>query len=109
MLSRLQSMYNSMAMRTSMGEMVSNVKDNFLYSMASSMASSPALYFLNTAANLLDSFGGIALPDIKVMGSGVNLQTTVADLMRVGALGGTALSGPAGACYTAPTGHAPSQ
>lgn len=94
MLAQLQSMYNTMYQRTSMGEMVTNVKDNFIYTMASGIASNPALYFLNTAAGLLDSVaGGIALPDIKVMGSGVNLQTTVADLMRVGALGGSMLSG----------------
>ena len=94
MLGQLQSMYNSMYKRTSMGEMLGNLKDNMMYTMASGIASSPALYGLYTASGLLDSIaGGIALPDIKVMGSGVNLQTTVADLMRVGALGGSLISG----------------
>ena len=94
MLKQLQSMYDTMYKRTSMGEMLGNLKDNMMYTMASGIASSPALYGLYTASGLLDSVaGGIALPDIKVMGSGVNLQTTVADLMRVGALGGSLISG----------------
>ena len=61
--------------------------------MAAGIANNPALYGLYKAAGLLDTVaGGIALPDIKVMGSGVNLQTTVADLMRVGAMSGSILS-----------------
>ena len=57
--------------------------------MAAGIANSPAMYGLYKAAGMLDAVaGGIALPDIKVMGSGVNLQTTVADLMRVGAMSG---------------------
>jgi hypothetical protein len=58
------------------------------------MANNPVLYAVYNAATLLDSVaGGIALPDIKVMGSGVNLQTTVADLMRVASIGTSALGG----------------
>ena len=64
--------------------------------MAESMASNPVLYAIYKSAGLLDSVaGGIALPDIKVLGTGVNLQTTVADLMRVGAMSGSILSGVA--------------
>ena len=92
-MGRLNSMANSMGKRTSMGEMLSNMWDNVQYSMAAGIASNPALYGLYKAAGLLDTVaGGIALPDIKVMGSGVNLQTTVADLMRVGAMSGGILS-----------------
>ena len=86
-INRLYDMANSMALRTSMGEMMSNVWSNFQYSMAAGMASNPVTYLLYKTATLLDNVvGGIALPDIKVMGSGVNLQTTVADLMRVTAM-----------------------
>lgn len=74
--------------------MMTNVLDNFQYTLASGIAASPTLYFMTQAASMLDSIaGGIALPDIKVMGTGVNLQTSVADLMRVGALSGSILSG----------------
>ena len=37
--------------------------------------------------------GGIAIPMISVMGNTVDLHTTVADLMRVGAMSGGLLSG----------------
>ena len=64
--------------------------------MAEGIASSPALYAVYKSAGLLDSIvGGIALPDVKVLGTGVNLQTTVADLMRVGAMSGGILAGVA--------------
>lgn len=94
--SALDSLYetaNSIYSRMSVGEIMSNAWANVQYSMASGIASNPALYALWKASNLLDDVaGGIALPDIKVMGSGVNLQTSVADLMRVGALSGGILS-----------------
>ena len=64
--------------------------------MAEGMASNPVLYAIYKSAGLLDSVvGGIALPDIKVLGTGANLQTTVADLMRVGAMSGGILAGVA--------------
>ena len=87
---------NSIWQRTSIGEMMSNVWSNVQYQMATGVASNPALYGIWKVANALtDLVGGIALPDIKYMGTGVNLQTTVADLMRVGALG-TGLMGGIG-------------
>ena len=62
--------------------------------MAAGIANNPMLYATYKAAGLLDAVtGGIALPDIKVMGTGVNLQTTIADLMRVTAMSGSILSG----------------
>ena len=62
--------------------------------MAAGVANNPFLYATYKAAGLLDAVtGGIALPDIKVMGTGVNLQTTIADLMRVTAMSGSILSG----------------
>lgn len=64
--------------------------------MAEGIASSPVLYAIYKSAGLLDSLvGGIALPDIKVLGTGANLQTTVADLMRVSAMSGSILAGVA--------------
>ena len=93
-INNLYSMANSMYARTSIGEMMTNAWDNFQYTMAAGIANNPMLYATYKAAGLLDAVtGGIALPDIKVMGTGVNLQTTIADLMRVGAMSGSILSG----------------
>lgn len=92
-MGRLNSMANSMGKRTSMGEMLTNMWDNVQYSMAAGIANNPALYGLYKAAGLLDSVaGGIAIPAFSVMGNMVDLHTTVADLMRVGAMGGGILS-----------------
>lgn len=62
--------------------------------MASGIANNPALYAIYKVAGLLDAVaGGVAIPAISVLGNMVDLETTVADLMRVGALGGGILSG----------------
>ena len=92
--SQLLNMANTMYQRTSMGEMLTNTWENFQYTTAEGIAQSPVLYGIYKVAGLLDDVaGGIMLPDIKVLGSGVNLQTSVADLMRVGAMSGGILSG----------------
>ena len=85
---------NMMYSRTSVGEMLGNAWSNLQYTMAQGVAANPALYAIWKIANALDQYvGGIALPDIKYMGTGVNLQTTVADIMRVSALGTGLLGG----------------
>lgn len=87
LLNKLFSMAGSMAQRTSLAEMMSNVWENGQYTLAGSVASSPAAYIIYKAASLLDSaVGGIDLPFANVMGFGVDLNTTVADLMRVASL-----------------------
>lgn len=92
MLGRLQSMAGTMYMRTSIGELMTNAADNLKYSLAAGIAANPVLYGIFKMSNMLDDLvGGIQLPDIKVMGTGVNLRTSVADLMKVASLSGSAL------------------
>lgn len=94
MLSQLTNMANSMYMRTSMGELLNNVWENFKYTTAAGVANNPILYALTKVATLLDNtVGGIPIPMISVMGNTVDLHTTVADLMKTGALAGGFLSG----------------
>ena len=91
-LERLYSMANSMYKRTSIGELMNNSFSNAKYSLAANIASNPALYAILKAGNLLEDLtGGISLASPFVMGTGVNFNTTVADLMRATALGGSAL------------------
>jgi hypothetical protein len=53
------------------------------------MANNPITYLTYKLAGLLDeAVGGIDLPFINVMGFGVDLNTTVADLMRVASVTG---------------------
>ena len=87
MLVQLEKMASTMYKRTSIGEMMSNVWENGQYTLASSMAGSPIAYLTYKMASLLeDATGGISLPFLNVMGFGVDLETTVADLMRVASL-----------------------
>lgn len=88
MLSQLVTMASSMGSRTSMAELMTNFWENGQYTLAGSMASNPVSYFIYKMATVLDSAaGGVDIPFINVFGSGVDLNTTVADLMRVGAIG----------------------
>jgi hypothetical protein len=94
MMSRLDLMSNTMFLRTSMSEMMHNLMDNFTYTMAASMGNNPALYLTHEMAKMLkDTTGGIDLPFLNIYGFGVDLNTTVADLMEVAALSGTVLGG----------------
>ena len=92
-MGQLLDMANSMYSRTSIGEMFSNMWDNFNYTLAGGLANNPVLYALYKVAGLLDDLvGGIPLPFINVWGFGIDLNTTVADLMKVGALAGSVFS-----------------
>ena len=86
-ISQLYNMAGSMYQRTSIGEMLTNMKSNAMYSMAGSIANNPVLYGINEMANLLDTFaGGIQLPFINTFFGGVDLHTSVADIMRSSAM-----------------------
>ena len=66
---------------------MTNVWENGQYSLAGSMSSNPIAYLTYKLANLLEATtGGIALPAISIYGNMVDLETTVADLMRVAAV-----------------------
>jgi hypothetical protein len=87
-----------MGLRTSTGEMLTNVWDNVQYTMATQMANNPLMYILPRAATLLEEYaGGIDLPFLNVMGFGVDLNTSVAQLMNLASLSGAILGsiGPA--------------
>ena len=88
MLKQLNDMASTMYKRTSIGEMMSNVWDNGQYTLASSMANNPVAYLMYKMAGLLESTtGGISIPAVSIMGNMVDLETTVADLMRVASIG----------------------
>lgn len=87
MIGQLNTMAGTMFKRTSIGEMMTNVWENGQYSLAGSMANNPIAYLTYKMAGLLDSAaGGISLPAVSVAGFGVDLETTVADLMRVASM-----------------------
>jgi hypothetical protein len=92
-MGRLNSMANSMYMRTSIGEIMTNMWDNVKYSMSAGLVNNPVTYALYKASGLLkDTTGGIDFSLPLVMGSGSAQTFNIADLMRTGALAGGALS-----------------
>lgn len=98
MMGQLTDMANSMGSRTAVGTMVQNVFENLKYSTAASIGNDPVLYSTYMIASMLDdTVGGIAIPTIGAwaMGNGteIDLETTVADLMRTGAMAGGLLGG----------------
>lgn len=93
-VNRLYSMADSMYQRASVSEMLSNAFSNFQYSLAGNVANNPALYAIYSIGALLkDTVGGINIPAFTVFGNGIDLNTTIADLMMSGALAGSVLSG----------------
>lgn len=98
MLGQLNDMANSMGSRTALGTMIQNVFENFKYSTAASIGNDPILYSTYMIASMLDNtVGGIAIPTIGAWAAGngmeIDLETTVADIMRTGAMAGGLLGG----------------
>ena len=100
MLNVLSAMAGTMGQRTSLGEMLTNVWENGKYTLAGGIASNPSMYLIYKLAKMLDStVGGIDLPFINAFGTGVDLNTSVSELMRLGAVGGGIL-GSLGPMFT---------
>lgn len=89
MMGELVTRAATMTARVSIGEMMSNVWENVQYSMAAGMANNPATYLLYKTAGLLQqAVGGIPISFLNVYGFGVDLNTSVAQLMQAGAMAG---------------------
>lgn len=98
MVQQLMDMANSMGKRTATGTMINNVFENLKYGMAATIGSNPVLYSTYMIANMLDEMvGGVAIPTIGAMmmgtGTEIDLETTVADLMKVAAVSGGIFGG----------------
>jgi len=92
-IGNLNKMADSMWQRTSVGEMMTNMWENIEYGISTGIATNPVLLAIWKVANTLeDTVGGIAIPMVSVLGNAVDLETTVADLMQVGAISGGLLS-----------------
>lgn len=89
MLAQLNNMANSMYSRTGVGEMMSNMKDNLKFGIASTMANSPIMYATYLIADMLDdTVGGLPFSTPLVMGTGLTQTFKVSDIMKAGVLGG---------------------
>lgn len=96
MMNQLTNMSNSMYKRTSQAEMLTNLTSNMKYTMSAGIANNPVLYSLWTMSNMLDDLvGGIEFAIPMFMGTGSPQTFNIADMMKVGALSGSIISGVA--------------
>lgn len=87
-IDELYGQLGQVAGRTHVGEMLSNLWDNAQYSLYSNIAGNPVLYALWQVTDMIQGLtGGINIPFISALGTGVDLNTTVENLMKLGIVG----------------------
>ena len=92
MYGELESQMGKLVQRTAISEMISNVGANAKFSLASSIASNPALNALWQITDMIQgATNGINIPAVSVMGNMVDLNTTVENLMKLGVVGAGSL------------------
>ena len=83
-----QNQLNQVGSRMHLSELIDNAFENVMATTAGNIASNAGTYALWRTLNLVESLtSGIAIPTISVMGSGVDLETTVVGLMKTGIAG----------------------
>lgn len=82
MYSELSSQMNQMPGRMSMATLLQNVSDNAIFGLATNIAQNPALTALWKITDMISGAGGINIPSIFALGSGVNMNTTLENIMR---------------------------
>ena len=97
-LEELNSQISQIGSRMHLSTMVDNVLDNALASVGVSVLNNSAAYGIWKAADMLESLtGGIKLPFITALGTGIDLNMTLEGLIKGGVLGfgaiGTLISG----------------
>lgn len=85
MIAETESQLSSLWTKVSLSEQLSNIYDNAIYSVASDMVNSPVTWAMQKMLNFMDKNQlDINIPFINAMGFGVDLNTSVKGLMRVG-------------------------
>lgn len=92
-IDRLYEMANTMVLRSNIGEMMNNMWANAQYSMAAGVANNPILYGIYKVGKLMGDLGAdIDIPFLNVYGFGVDLNASLSELMRGGAMAAGILS-----------------
>ncbi len=89
MQTSLTQQLSSISKRLSVSEMISNVLDNFVYSVGSEIAQNAVSYTLWQITDLIQNeTGGLHLPAISVFGNSVDLSAfTIEGMMKTGLVG----------------------
>lgn len=94
-----QDMYNELGsqllmvpLRMSMSTMIDNLWDNMQFGVGKEIASNPALAAIWKVTDLISqNTGGINIPFVNAMGFGVDLNTSVENLLKLGIVGTSSL------------------
>jgi hypothetical protein len=78
--------------RVLIGDKINNVFNNVFSSIGEGIANNAALYTTYKVADLVESFGGINIPFISAFGTGVDLNASVDQLLKVGVMAGGAIA-----------------
>lgn len=91
-ISELSYQINQLPARLSTSELLANVWDNAVFSLGSNIASNPVTFALWKVANFIgDESGGINIPAISAFGTGIDLNATVDQLLRLGVVGASSI------------------
>lgn len=91
-MSELMDQLTALPGRMSISTMMSNLWDNLLWSSGSSIASNPMMYAMYKVTDMIqNATGGINIPSIFAFGSGIDLNTTVENLVKLGVVGASSL------------------
>lgn len=84
----LKTELSTIGSRMGMATKVANMLSNLTYDLGSNIAENPALAAIWQVTSLIqDNTGGIPIPTISVLGSSVDLNTTVDNLIKTGLVG----------------------
>ena len=85
MNSELTNQFAQVVARTSLAESMSNIYNNALFGLAEDMTSNPAIWAMSKMLDFMDSTGvDTNIPFINAAGFGIDLNTSVQKLMRLG-------------------------
>ena len=85
MNSEVNNQLNLLSSRVNMAERLSNLYNNALYGVAEDMVSNPATFALAKMLNFMEESNiDIAIPFVNAAGFGLDLNTSVQDIMRLG-------------------------
>ncbi len=94
MYSELYNQMNTMTERMGIANILENLFSNVTYQTGMRIASNPALYATWKITDLIEqTTGGINIPFVTALGAGVDLNATVEQLMKLGIVGVSTLSG----------------
>ena len=94
MYNELERQMGQLSEREGIANILENLFSNFTYSTGMGIASNPALYATWKITDMIQSVtGGINIPFVTAAGFGLDLETTVENLMKIAIVGASTLSG----------------